>query len=244
MIDWLINSLIRSIRIHVEFRNRATLRVRRARGRANWRRRRLQVESNERRIFLQPIERIDYGGIHQIVHVAVIHSLLSLSIEGSDRSAQKMFDPDAESASDIEENAKLMAEDEQSRLLSHSVCLLAADVIYKELSFSFIMSIFGLAVLYALNNQLAFVLFLWVDPASITLFKSWSTGLSALILWQIFARPIGRLQWAAIVLQVVGLFIVQYDPCKGAASSLSTAYLLMILLCQSPRFALYGTNKS
>jgi len=101
--------------------------------------------------------------------------------------------------------------------------------IVKELTPSFILSIFGLALLYCINNQLAFVLFLYVDPASITLFKSWATALSALILWQWFNRPIGKSQWAAISLQVVGLIIVQYDPCINSASSSLSSYLLLML---------------
>jgi drug/metabolite transporter (DMT)-like permease len=75
----------------------------------------------------------------------------------------------------------------------------------------------GLALLYCFNNQLAFALFLWADAASVTLIKSASSIVSAVLLWLLLARPIVALQWLAIVLQVLGLFIVQYDDCKHAA---------------------------
>lgn len=91
----------------------------------------------------------------------------------------------------------------------------------------------GLSVLYCFNNQLAFALFRWADAASITLIKSASSIVSALLLWALLSRPIAPLQWHAIALQVLGLFIVQYDSCKGAPLlSLSTyAALLLSMLC-------------
>lgn len=97
-----------------------------------------------------------------------------------------------------------LASDLQPRLCVHLVCL---------------------AALYALNNHVAFVLFLYVDPASISLFKSWATGISAVILYVFFARPISGVQWGAILLQVIGLIISLYDPCKGTVQG---SYALLI----------------
>ena len=82
-----------------------------------------------------------------------------------------------------------------------------------DLSPRLVVHLVCLASLYALNNHLAFVLFLYVDPASISLFKSWATGISAVILFRFFAQPISGLQWGAIALQVLGLVITLYDPC-------------------------------
>jgi UDP-sugar transporter A1/2/3 len=75
----------------------------------------------------------------------------------------------------------------------------------------------GLSLLYCFNNQLAFALFRWADAATVTLIKSASSFVSAILLWLLLSRPIAPLQWIAILLQVLGLFIVQYDDCKHAA---------------------------
>ena len=62
----------------------------------------------------------------------------------------------------------------------------------------------GLSALYCGNNQLAFALFRWADAATVTLIKSSSSIVSALLLWLLLDRPIATLQWHAIVLQVLG----------------------------------------
>ena len=106
---------------------------------------------------------------------------------------------------------------------------LAMAQLRRDLSPSLLFHVTCLASLYAINNHLAFVLFLYVDAASISLFKSWSTAFSALMLWQFFARPIHRLQWASIALQVVGLIIVQYDPCKQGTAHAVSSYMLLLV---------------
>ena len=85
----------------------------------------------------------------------------------------------------------------------------------EQVSKRFIVFTYGLAVLYVINNQLAFVLFLHVDIASISMFKSFSSLLAAILLWTFFERQLSREQWASILLQVIGLIIVQYDGCKN-----------------------------
>ena len=85
----------------------------------------------------------------------------------------------------------------------------------------------GLALLYCFNNQLAFSLFRWADAATVTLIKSASSIVSALLLWVLLSRPIAPLQWHAITLQVLGLFIVQYDSCKGSALLSIPVYLAL-----------------
>lgn len=47
-----------------------------------------------------------------------------------------------------------------------------------------------LAFLYFVNNQLSFVLLMHVDPGTVSLFKSLSTLIAALMLWSCFARNI------------------------------------------------------
>ena len=70
-----------------------------------------------------------------------------------------------------------------------------------------------LGLFYFVNNQLAFVLFLNADPASINLLKAGATGISAL-LWTVFlGRSIPALQWGCVALQICGMVLVQYDDC-------------------------------
>jgi len=104
----------------------------------------------------------------------------------------------------------------------------AFKLIKAQVTKIFLFNTFGLAVLYCLNNQLAFVLFLHVDPASIALFKSLSSLEAAILLWAIFERHISQIQWGSIVLQVIGLVIVQYDACKSKPLFSATFYFILI----------------
>ena len=90
-------------------------------------------------------------------------------------------------------------------------------------------SIGGLGFCYFINNQLTFILFLYIDTASVTLFKSFSSLQTAILLWLFFSRAINKLQWVSICLQVIGLIIVQYDPCKHTTILTGNDYLLLIL---------------
>lgn len=102
------------------------------------------------------------------------------------------------------------------------------DLIKAQVTKVFLLHTFGLAVLYCLNNQLAFVLFLHVDPASISLFKSLSSLEAAILLWAIFERHINQIQWGSIFLQVIGLVIVQYDACRSSPLFSTKFYFLLI----------------
>eukprot|EP01116_Phalansterium_solitarium_P021668 TRINITY_DN6827_c0_g1_i1.p1 TRINITY_DN6827_c0_g1~~TRINITY_DN6827_c0_g1_i1.p1 ORF type:complete len:387 (-),score=144.65 TRINITY_DN6827_c0_g1_i1:540-1700(-) len=97
-----------------------------------------------------------------------------------------------------------------------------------EMSKNLMMHLFGLATLYCVNNQFSFVLFRLADPATINLFKSSSTFFAAMLLFVFAHRPINRLQWPAIMIQVFGLAIVQYDPCKDG--SILPAYVYAVLI--------------
>ena len=103
----------------------------------------------------------------------------------------------------------------------------SCQLIGREVNRTFIMFTCGLALLYLINNQLAFVLFLFVDMASISIFKSFSTFVSAILLWAFFQRQVTREQWASIILQVIGLCIVQYDACKGVPILAWNNYFLL-----------------
>jgi drug/metabolite transporter (DMT)-like permease len=90
-----------------------------------------------------------------------------------------------------------------------------------------IVHLFLLAFLYLFNNQLNFYTNGGADPGSIYLFKSGSTMITALMLWFFLGRKSSDLQWGAIFMQVAGLFVVQYDPCKGQAILPTHLYFLM-----------------
>ena len=76
--------------------------------------------------------------------------------------------------------------------------------------------ILALALMYFVNNQLTFALYLRADPASINMLKSGSSILTALVWCVCMGRLISASHWAFIVLQVTGLFLTQYDSCKDA----------------------------
>ena len=86
----------------------------------------------------------------------------------------------------------------------------------------------SLAVLQCLDSQLTFELFRVVDSATVTLFNSWSTTMTALLLWSLFDRPMNGLQLSAIALQVLGLVAVQF-----ASSSARADVLLLARACTS-----------
>jgi len=82
-----------------------------------------------------------------------------------------------------------------------------------------------LATMYAINNQLTFFLYIWSDPATVTLFKSCSSFLTSFILCMVFNRTINTLQWKAIILQVFGLLITQLNPCTQMAALAFGTYI-------------------
>mmetsp|Transcript_45942 Transcript_45942/g.74951 ORF Transcript_45942/g.74951 Transcript_45942/m.74951 type:complete len:356 (+) Transcript_45942:118-1185(+) len=88
---------------------------------------------------------------------------------------------------------------------------------------------FGLAALYCLNNHFAFYLFLVADPASISLFKSGSTFISAILLFFFLKRPMTTAAWGVITIQVFSQIIVQYDPVKGVGILPLSAYVIVFV---------------
>ncbi|KHO00247.1 Nucleotide-sugar transporter [Metarhizium album ARSEF 1941] len=89
---------------------------------------------------------------------------------------------------------------------------------------------FGLGLLslfYVLINNLVFVSYQVADPATISLTKSGVTCVTALVLIFTLNTKVTGVQWLAIVLQVCGLFVTQYDPTAGGAYSVGV-YLLLI----------------
>jgi hypothetical protein len=97
----------------------------------------------------------------------------------------------------------------------------------RSLSAPAVFHILTLALSYFVNNQLGFYLNMLTDPGTIFLFKSGSTVITAVMLKTFLGRPIVELQWAAIVMQVCGLVIVQYDSCTGSPALAASVYLWM-----------------
>jgi hypothetical protein len=103
----------------------------------------------------------------------------------------------------------------------------AGLLLIRETSPLFRLQTAALAFSYAVNNQIGFSVFLIADAASITLFKSGSSLISALMLLVFVGRQIFPLQWAAIAIQVMGLVTALYDPCTGASLLSAAAYILL-----------------
>lgn len=89
----------------------------------------------------------------------------------------------------------------------------------ERLSPSTIFGFSSLAVVYTINNHLSFKLFLLADPGTIQLLKSGSTCTTALIRSMLLEKHQTRSQWLAILCQICGLIMSQYQH-KGSQSSL------------------------
>lgn len=84
-----------------------------------------------------------------------------------------------------------------------------------QLSLSACLHIFSLASLYTLNNQLAFYVAIQMDPGTIFLFKAANALIVAAIQMLCVGRRFSGEQIRAMVLQMIGIIIVQHDPCRG-----------------------------
>ncbi|TID25905.1 UDP-galactose transporter [Venturia nashicola] len=112
-----------------------------------------------------------------------------------------------------------------------------------------------LALLYALINNTVFVLYKLADPGTIQLIKSGITLVTALVLWFTLGTKIAKLQWIAIMLQICGLVVTQYNPTTGSSYPLPT-YLVLLFqtflsavagvynqkLCKSEGASLHADN--
>ena len=89
----------------------------------------------------------------------------------------------------------------------------------------------GLALLYAINNQLTFVILKLTDPGTLTLGKSTTPMLTALLNFVLFVEPLNKLQWASVVLQITGLVVVLYDPCGDSSRATGPAIFWIMIAC-------------
>eukprot|EP00405_Crypthecodinium_cohnii_P039883 CAMPEP_0206541318 /NCGR_PEP_ID=MMETSP0325_2-20121206/9540_1 /ASSEMBLY_ACC=CAM_ASM_000347 /TAXON_ID=2866 /ORGANISM="Crypthecodinium cohnii, Strain Seligo" /LENGTH=372 /DNA_ID=CAMNT_0054039231 /DNA_START=57 /DNA_END=1175 /DNA_ORIENTATION=+ len=96
-----------------------------------------------------------------------------------------------------------------------------------QLSKSAVGHIWFLAGLYTLNNQLSFYVYTLADPGTIFLFKAASTMIVATIQCLFVGKHFNAEQWKAMILQGLGMVVVQYNPCKGSTRYEPLAYILM-----------------
>jgi len=71
-----------------------------------------------------------------------------------------------------------------------------------------------LAFLYAFNNQMSLYHMVYADPGTAFLFKSGATLLVALIQRVTLGKTNSDIQWVALCIQMCGVIVVQYNPCK------------------------------
>lgn len=102
-------------------------------------------------------------------------------------------------------------------------------VVRNQVSVSGAGHIWFLSVLYFLNNQLSFYVYMLADPGTIFLFKAGSTMIVATVQCLCVGKRFSAQQWQAMALQGIGMVIVQYNPCKSSARYSPRAYLLMTI---------------
>mmetsp|Transcript_23265 Transcript_23265/g.57898 ORF Transcript_23265/g.57898 Transcript_23265/m.57898 type:complete len:355 (-) Transcript_23265:117-1181(-) len=112
-------------------------------------------------------------------------------------------------------------EDSQSKLMT------AVATARNQLSSHAVLHIWLLAGLYMVNNQLSFNVYMLADPGSIFLFKAGSTLIVALIQCCFVGKRFSVEQWNAMILQCIGMVIVQHNPCKSTTRYPPVVYLMM-----------------
>lgn len=98
-----------------------------------------------------------------------------------------------------------------------------------QLNFQVIKHIWLLAFLYTANNQLSFYVYRLADPGTIFLFKAGSTMIVATIQVVFRVKTFSLAQWKAMLLQGIGMLIVQYNPRILSGRYEPLAYALMAL---------------
>lgn len=105
----------------------------------------------------------------------------------------------------------------------------AASAAYAQLDKTSAMHILLLSFLYTVNNQLSLYIYILADPGSIYLFKAGSTLFVAVLQFLLLGRSLLGLQWVALMLQLLGIIVVQYNPCKGVSILPQRAYFLLAI---------------
>eukprot|EP00406_Dinophysis_acuminata_P066825 CAMPEP_0179282162 /NCGR_PEP_ID=MMETSP0797-20121207/37526_1 /TAXON_ID=47934 /ORGANISM="Dinophysis acuminata, Strain DAEP01" /LENGTH=271 /DNA_ID=CAMNT_0020990891 /DNA_START=11 /DNA_END=827 /DNA_ORIENTATION=- len=77
------------------------------------------------------------------------------------------------------------------------------------------------------NNQVSFFVYMLADPGSIFLFKASTTLITAAMQYAFGIKQFSSLQWQAMILQGLGMVVVQYDPCMSRSIYGAKAYAYM-----------------
>jgi drug/metabolite transporter (DMT)-like permease len=107
----------------------------------------------------------------------------------------------------------------------------------------------GLALLYAVYNQLTFVVLTKASASTVALFKATTPTLVALFLWLLYGERINKLQWAACVLQMAGLVLVAEGAAKEGLLEGETEWwgaieLLLVLMAVLGALAAVWNSKA
>ena len=89
------------------------------------------------------------------------------------------------------------------------------------------LEILALAAAYCANNQLMFYIFLRADMASVVMFKSTSSFVVALLRSALMREWLTGNQWRAIVAQICGLVVTQYNVCDASTTLAHTTYAML-----------------
>lgn len=135
--------------------------------------------------------------------LVVINVALSLLITLSKRDDHS-YDYNPASAITLAEGAKL------------AVSIVAytretTDRGHLNISLRFVMSYLLLALIYCLNNQLTFAILRLTNPGNLTLFKSTTPFLTAILQLIIFGVPLTKLRWTSVLILSVGLLMSQWN---------------------------------
>jgi len=104
-------------------------------------------------------------------------------------------------------------------------------VSFPSLSRELLLTYFALAVMYCINNQLTFVILDWTNPGNLTLFKSTTPFLTALLQFIFYKSKISTLRWVSIIILCVGLVLTQWNDCNQSLHVSIRVIALLIVSC-------------
>jgi drug/metabolite transporter (DMT)-like permease len=88
--------------------------------------------------------------------------------------------------------------------------------------------ILALAAMYFVNNQITFLVLLRVDPATFDLLRSSSSLITALVWCLLLNKYVGSLRWAALLQQICGLVVTQFDACSNTTTTPSNTLVIIM----------------
>ncbi|KAK1979657.1 UDP-galactose transporter [Colletotrichum cereale] len=98
----------------------------------------------------------------------------------------------------------------------------------------------NLALFYVLINNSIFVSYKMADPGTIQLTKSGVTFITALVMIATLNTKISKIQWIAILMQICGLMVTQYNPQTGTTYPFSTYFILLFQVFLSAASGVYN----